>query len=63
MATETLPGIELSEAYIANAIEAWTSARKNALAGGHYVVYRDPSGIFVKHEPDGRRFEVIFHPG
>jgi len=52
----------LTDEFALAAAEAGRKAREQALAAGHYVVYMDDEGRFVKEEPDGRRFEVVFHP-
>lgn len=38
-------------------------ARRDALAEGHPVVYRDQCGCYVQELPDGRKFEIRFYPG
>lgn len=43
--------------------EVGRKARRDALAEGHYVVYRDQCGCYVQELPDGRKFEIRFHPG
>ena len=42
--------------------EVGRKARTEALAEGHPVVYRDQCGCYVQELPDGRKFEICFHP-
>ena len=43
--------------------EVGRKARRDALAEGHPVVYRDQCGCYVQELPDGRKFEIRCHPG
>jgi hypothetical protein len=43
--------------------EVGRKARSEALAEGHPVVYADECGCFVQELPDGRKYEIRFHPG
>lgn len=52
----------LSDAFSAAAAAAGRKAREDALAAGHAVVFRDQQGRYVKEMPDGRLFEIRFHP-
>lgn len=53
----------LSPEFAKGVREAARRARREALAGGHAVVYLDPCGCYVQELPDGRKFEVRFLPG
>jgi hypothetical protein len=54
----------LSQEFTQQAAAAWALGRKEALAHGVAVFYRDmESGLEVMEQPDGRRFEIRFKPG
>jgi hypothetical protein len=53
----------LTEEFAHAAPRAGLRARKNALATGHSVVYRDSLGRYVEELPDGRQLEILFEPG
>ena len=54
----------LSPEFTREAEAAWDRARKQALARGVPVFYRnDRTGLEVMEQPDGRRFEIRLIPG
>lgn len=52
-----------SDEFAAAAAMAGLTARQEALAAGHAVVFRDELGRYVREMPDGRLFEIRFLPG
>jgi hypothetical protein len=54
----------LSDEFARAAAVAGDQARRDALARGVPVFYRDPVlGVEVMEQPDGRRFEIRYIPG
>ena len=54
----------LSDEFARAAGAAGDQARRDALARGVTVFYRDPVlGVDVMEQPDGRRFEIRYIPG
>jgi hypothetical protein len=54
----------LSEEFTRKVIEACGQARRETLAAGIPVFYRDKeTGLDIMEQPDGRRFEIRYIPG
>ena len=52
--------IVLDDQLVARVTEACSNARIAALQAGHYVVYRDSAGHYIKETPEGRLYEIRF---
>jgi hypothetical protein len=53
----------LTEEFARAAAIAGLTARRNALAAGHPVVFVDDFGRYVEELPDGKLLEIRLHPG